>query len=80
VNNFTEWAENQNKVAPDCPIPMDLLQCHDARRVCKYLCMFVLETRKSDGSEYPPSTIRALLGGLNRVLQANNAPFSIFDK
>ena len=41
--------------------------------------MFVLEMRKSDGSEYPPDIISALLGGLNH-LQANNAPFSTSDK
>ena len=80
VKNFNDWVTNRNERLPDNPIPLDLLECHDATKVCKYLCMFVLETRKSDGSEYPPCTIKALLSGLNRVLHANKAPFSILDK
>ena len=37
-------------------------------------------TRKENGEPYPPVTIRALLCGLNHILKANKAPFSIFDK
>lgn len=50
-------------------VPADLLQSHDANRDCKWLCHFVMETRKTDGSKYPLSTLRSLVGGLNRVLQ-----------
>ena len=39
-----------------------------------------METRKTDGSPYPPSTLRSLISGLNRVLQSNQAPFSVLDK
>ena len=38
------------------------------------------ETRKTDGSLYPPSSLRSLICGLNRVLQSNQAPFSLVDK
>ena len=61
VKNFTAWAENRRRFVPDDPVPDGLLQCHDHAKVCKYLCLFVLETRKEDGSAYPPATIRSCL-------------------
>ena len=39
-----------------------------------------IETRRKDGKLYPPATIRSLLSGLNRILRANKAHFSILDK
>ena len=39
-----------------------------------------METRREDGKPYHPSTIRVLLSGINRILQANKAPFSVLDK
>jgi len=80
VNNFTKWAENRQKLAPHDPVPDNLLECHNPATVCKYLCMFVVETRKENGDKYPPATIRSLLSGINRKLQENKAPFSVFDK
>jgi len=35
---------------------------------------------KSDGTRYPPDTIRSLKGGVNCQLQINKASFSLFDK
>ena len=80
VKNFMDWAINRNKLSPDNPVSLNLLECHDVKKVCKYLCMFVIETRKADGGAYPPCTTRVLLSGLNRVLHTNKAPFSILDK
>ena len=80
VKNYTAWAESRSRSVPDDPVPDGLLQCHDHVKVCKYLCLFVLETRKEDGSPYPPSTLRSLLSGLNCVLQQNKTPFSVLDK
>ena len=57
-----------------------MLECHDAKKVCKYLCIFALETRKADGSAYLPCTITALLSGLNHVLHTHKAPFSVLNK
>ena len=62
------------------PVPTDLLQCHDASVVSKYLRYFVLEARTQDCKKYPPTTIRSLLSGLNRILEESKAPFSILDK
>ena len=80
VKNFTKWAENRGVLVPYDPVPCNLLECHDAATVNKYLCMFIAETRKENGDKYPPATIRALLSGINRALQENQVPFSIFDK
>ena len=80
IKNFTAWAENRRRLVPDDPVPEDLLECHDHAKVCKYLRLFVLETRKEDGSAYPPATLRSLLSGLNHMLQTNKAPFSVLDK
>ena len=57
VKNFTAWAENRRRLVPDDPVPGDLLECQDHAKVCKYLCLFVLETRKEDEGAYPPATL-----------------------
>ena len=53
---------------------------HDAKLVCKNLCWFVMETQREDGKSYPLASLRCLLSALNRILQDNRAPFSVFDK
>ena len=79
LKNFMEWAENRRLLVPGDVVPENLLECHDAAIVSKYLRMFVLETRKADGTKYTPGSIRSLLSGLNRILKENKAPFSILD-
>ena len=44
------------------------------------MCCFIMETRKTDGSCYPPATLQSLVCGLNRELQRNSASFSTMDK
>ena len=82
VRTWTEWMTQRNsKVSSTTDaVPIDLLQSHDAEIVAKYLRLFVLEARRIDGQHYPPSTIRALLCGLQRVMQASKVPFNFFDK
>ena len=80
LRNFNAWALNRSFMSSAEAVPADLLSSHDAELVCKWLCRFVLETRRTDGSSYPPGTIRSLVSGLNRVLQSNKAPFSVLDK
>ena len=79
VKNFESWVCNRSSSSSEA-VPSDLLRSHDAQLVCKWLCCFVLETRKTDGSFYPPATLRSLVSGLNRELQRNQAPFSVLDK
>ena len=80
VRNFNAWALNRSFVNPSEAVPTDLLHSHNPQLVCKWLCRFLMETRKSDGSLYPPASLRSLVCGLNRVLQKNKAPFSVVDK
>ena len=80
LRNFNEWAANRCSVVPNDPVPKDLLASHNADLVCKWLCRFLIETRKTDGSVYPPSSLRSLICGVNRILQNNQAPFSVVDK
>ena len=42
--SFIEWAKQRNQQKLEDPVPLDLLQSHDAEQVCKTLCKFVLET------------------------------------
>lgn len=80
LRNFNDWASYHCSLTPDDPMPGNLLASHNANLVCKWLCRFLLETRKTDGSLYPPSSLRSLICGLNRILQSNEAPFSVVDK
>lgn len=79
-SNFLNWVRERNKRVPDEPVPLDLLKSHNADLVSKQLCRFVLETRREDGNRYPPATLRSLLSALNRIMQENKVPFSIFNK
>ena len=79
VKNFNLWATNRSAVNPSDPVPADLLGSHDPNLVCRWLCRYVMETRKEDGHPYPPSTLQSLLSGINRVVQ-RHAPFSALDK
>ena len=67
-------------IVPDDPVPLDLLNSHDPVLVSKHLQRFVMETRNTNGESYTPATLRSLLSGINRILKANKAPFSIFNK
>ena len=80
VRTFNSWALNRSFVAPTEAVPTDLLESQDPQLICKWLCRFALEARKSIGSPYPPASLRSLVCGLNRVLQRNKAPFSVMDK
>ena len=86
TKSSTRWAENtfnlwvESRRGSEEPVPEGLLQCHDPAVVCKWMCLFVLEARRADSKPYPPSTLRNILSGLNRILQSNKAPFSILNK
>ena len=77
MKNLEEW-KGVRKENGD-PVPDDLLSCADPGVVCKWLCRFVQETRKVDGSRYPASSIRSLLSAFQRIMQANKLPYRLFD-
>ena len=64
VKNFDCWVHSWSSSSFEVVL-LDLLRSHDAELVCKWLCYFVLEMRKTDGSRYPPATVRSLVSGLN---------------
>ena len=51
----------------------DMLKSHDAELVCKWLCRYVMETRREYGNPYPPSTLRSLLSGVMQSHTANSS-------
>ena len=80
LRTFESWMKQRNVRMPGDPVPSSILQCHDKSAVCKFMRYFVLEVRREDGSQYPPSSIRSLLCGVNRILKDNEVPFSIMNK
>ncbi len=79
LKNFEAWMTTRNARNSE-QVPHDLLQSHDAKVVCKWLCYYIQETRKEDGEPYPPKTLKQLLCGIKRLMDANRVSFNIFDK
>ena len=77
MRNLKEWMDSRS--SSEESVPEDLLSCSDSTVVCKWLCRFVQETRKVDGTRYPPSTIRSLLSAFQRVMRDNKLPYRLFD-
>ena len=75
-NSFNTWAKNWPCFGGE-RVPAGLLQSHDSNLVCTWLCHFETDTRKTDGSVYPPATLRSLVSRLNHILLANRALFWI---
>ena len=72
VSNFVVWRDGRN--AHYCnesekQVPMDLLENTDTAVLSKWLSLYVAETRKQDGSRYPPKSIYMLLTGLLRHMR-----------
>ena len=63
------------------PVPLDLLTSNNPVLVSKYVHLqhFIMETGNTNGEPYPPATLQSLLSGINHILKANKAPFSIFN-
>ena len=70
--------EFRNSAHPDDQVPVGLLSGTDAEVLCKWLCRYVIETRKENGDS--PSLIRQLLAAIQRILKKNKVPLNIFDK
>ena len=71
---------SRNSRSPDDPVPEDLLSSNDADVMCKWLCLFVMETRQKSGCPYPPSSLYSILCGLYRVCRSNGVKFNFLDK
>ena len=79
--NFTSWKKARNKRFADDPekqVLDDLLLSHNASLLNKWLKLYVAETRKQDGSKYPPKTLYQLLAGLLRDMRSRKPNCSNF--
>ena len=54
-------------------VPEDILSSTDPSLLCKWLSVFVGETRKKDGTPYPAKSLYLLLTGVLRHMRALNA-------
>ena len=61
LNGLLRNFRDRTLLQPDNPVPKNLLELHDADLICKWLCRFLLETRKTDGSQYPPASLKSLV-------------------
>ena len=79
MTNLEEWFHNYNSRNPDdtCPEEFLLPSC-PPDILCKWLCIFVTETRSKRGKEYHPKTIMSLLAGILRCMRANNPHYPNF--
>lgn len=57
---------------PEEPVLEDLFTTNNPQLLCKHLSKFAIETRKTNGKLYPPSTIHSLLCGLLRHMRNTN--------
>ena len=69
VNNFEAWRMARNKEHSDDPCPENVFVDDDKSVICKWLCKFLTETRKSNGEEYTPRSLYLLLSGLQRHMR-----------
>ena len=56
VKNFTEWRDYHNSISED-QCPENLLEVPNPVLINKWIARFMAETRREDGSTYPPKTI-----------------------
>ena len=72
LRNFEVWRTWRNNGATDSSsqVPSDLLTCNDARALNHWLSLFVIETKRSDGKDFPSKSIDLLLSGIKRYMVA----------
>ena len=66
VKLFESWRKGWNSVKFE-QIPSDILLTDKLEDLCKYLCRFCTEIRKTDGSSYPLRTIHHYLMGMRFI-------------
>ena len=66
-NNFESWRTARNKRFPKMQCPDDVFSSKEV--ACEWLCKYITETRKGDGSEYTPRSLYLLLAGIQRYVR-----------
>ncbi|XP_060567334.1 zinc finger MYM-type protein 2-like [Ruditapes philippinarum] len=72
VAKFERFLESKQETKQCHQIEPDLLD--------EYLANFILSVRKPDGDEYEPSTIRNMVGSIDRKLRRQRYPHKIFSE
>ena len=74
LRNFNDWREERQKNCPDDKCRPDLFDSPpwDVAELNRWLCLYVLETRRTDGKKYPVSTVYQLLSGILRHMRSVN--------
>lgn len=72
VRAFEAWRVARNQKYTDEQCLEGVLSTADAKVLCEWLCKFIAETRKSDGTEYTPRSLYLLLAGIQRHLKRLN--------
>ena len=69
VDNFSSWLEYNNSTVDGEKCPPNLLEDMTPVLLNKWLSVYIVETRKTNGELYPPATIHSLLSGLLRHMR-----------
>jgi len=77
LKNFEEWRKARNGKYSTEQCPPNVLASQDFDELCDWLCKFVAETRKADGSQYTPRSLKMLLSAIQRHLRKINPKIQI---
>ena len=77
IRNFEFWRLARNKRFPEEQCPPNVLFETDGNELCDWLCKYISETCKVDGTEYTPRTLYLLLAGIQRHIRKVNPSSSI---
>ena len=57
LRNFETWRNARNDRHPEDLCASDLFTTGSCEEICEWLCKFISETRKADGTEYTPCSL-----------------------
>ena len=57
IRNFESWRSARNKRYPEEQYPPNVLFETDSNELCDWLCKYISETRKVDGTNHTPRTL-----------------------
>uniref|UniRef100_A0A1X7U4V1 Uncharacterized protein n=1 Tax=Amphimedon queenslandica TaxID=400682 RepID=A0A1X7U4V1_AMPQE len=74
LKNFMDWRAEREQHHPLEVCPPDILEktLYNAEELNKWLCLYILETRRADGQPYPLTTIYHLLSGILRHMRSRD--------
>ena len=79
ITNLKEWFDDYNTRNPEKKCPGDFLTADCPKEIiCKWLRVYVNETRTKNGSPYPPKTLQCLLSRILRHMREKNPNYPNF--